>query len=249
MSKYKEIEFQLELLLEKAGLLQGIHYRKQESLQDEKGQRLRPDYIINLPEEKHLIIDSKVSLTAYENYFNTEDQQERLNFLNEHLTSLNRHINELSSKNYQSLYGINPPDFVLMFVPIEPALNVALKHDLKLFERALEKNIVLVVPTTLLATLRTISYIWKQENQKRNVFEIARESGRLYDKFVGFLKDLELVQQRLDDAKASCEQAMNKLYTSPRKRDTIIGRIERIKELGAEATKSLPVQVLDKVRE
>ncbi len=240
-------EVQLELLLEKAGLLRNVHYRKQENFKTEDGRNVRPDYIINLPDDKHFVIDSKVSLTAYENYYNTDDDAQRPKYLQEHLSSLARHLGDLSSKNYQQLYGINPPDYVLLFVPLEPALTLALREDPALFEKALAKNIALVSPSTLLATLRTISFIWKQENQKRNVLEIAQEGGALYDKFVGFMEDLVGVGKRLEDASKEYKGAMNKLYESSRKGDTIIGRVERLKKLGANATKQLPQNLLDRI--
>jgi DNA recombination protein RmuC len=239
-------EIQLELLLEKAGLMRDIHYRKQENFKTGDGHNVRPDYVINLPEDKHFVIDSKVSLTAYENYYSAEDEVQKAKYLQEHLASLNRHMADLSSKNYQQLYGINPPDYVLLFVPVEPALTLALREDSALFEKALGKNIALVSPSTLLATLRTISFIWKQENQKRNVLEIAREGGALYDKFVGFVDDLIAVGKRLIDAKKEYDGAMNKLCESPKKGDTIIGRVQRLKELGASATKQLPQNLLER---
>lgn len=240
-------ELQLELILEKAGLERDVHYRKQENFVTEEGKSLRPDFIINLPEGKHLVIDSKVSLTAYENYYHAEADDQRQRYLKEHLTSVSRHVSDLSSKNYQSLYGINSPDYVLLFVPVEPALSLVIKEDPKIFEKSLERNIVMVSATTLLATLRTIAYIWKQENQKRNVLEIARESGALYDKFVSFMDDLVAVGKKLDDAKTGYSDAMNKLVESPKKGDTIIGRIERIKSLGANASKQLPQRLLDRI--
>jgi DNA recombination protein RmuC len=240
-------EIQLELILEKAGLMRDIHYRKQENFKTDDGRNVRPDYIINLPEDKHFVIDSKVSLTAYENYYNAEEEGQQTKYLQEHLASLNRHLADLSSKNYQQLYGINPPDYVLLFVPLEPALTLALREDNALFEKALGKNIALVSPSTLLATLRTISFIWKQENQKRNVLEIAKEGGALYDKFVGFMEDLITVGKRLTDSKTAYEGAMNKLVESPKKGDTIIGRVQRLKDLGANATKQLPQNLLDRI--
>ena len=242
-------EMQLELILEKAGLEKGIHYRKEASLQTEGGQRMRPDYIINLPDEKNLIIDSKVSLVAYEGFFNAEDESSREQHLKAHLLAINNHIVQLGNKNYQKLHDINPPDYVLMFVPIEPALNLALKEDQGLFEKALGKNIVMVSTSTLLATLRTISYIWKQENQRKNVVEIARESGALYDKFVAFMEDMQRVGDRLNGAKEEHAAAMNKLFESKKKGDTIVGRIERIKKLGADASKQLPRNLLDRSEE
>ncbi len=239
-------EVQLELLLEKAGLLRDIHYRKQENFKTEDGRNVRPDYIINLPDDKHFVIDAKVSLTAYENYYNTDDEAQRPKYLQEHLASLSRHLSDLGGKNYQQLHGINPPDYVLLFVPLEPALTLALREDPSLFEKALSKNIALVSPSTLLATLRTISFIWKQENQKRNVMEIAREGGALYDKFVGFMEDLIGVGKKLDDTTKEYKGAMNKLFESSKKGDTIIGRVQRLKELGANATKALPQNLLDR---
>ena len=240
-------EVQLELLLEKAGLLRDIHYRKQENFKTEDGRNVRPDYVINLPEDKHFVIDSKVSLTAYEHYYNTDDETQRQKYLQEHIASLSRHIAELGSKNYQQLYGINAPDYVLLFVPLEAALTIALREDTTLIEKALAKNIVIVSSSTLLATLRTISFIWKQENQRRNVMEIAREGGALYDKFVGFMEDLIAVGKRLEDTSKEYKGAMNKLFDSPKKGDTIIGRIQRLKELGANAGKQLPQNLLDRI--
>lgn len=242
-------EIQLELILTKAGLEKDIHYRKQENLKDNHGNTLRPDYILNLPEDKNLVVDSKVSLVAYEQYFNEEDEQKKADYLKIHLQNLNKHIVDLGGKNYQNLYGINPPDYVLLFVPIEPALYLALREDSKLFEKALEKNIVLVTTSTLLATLRTISYIWKQDNQRKNVVEIARESGALYDKFVGFMEDLVNLGRKIDGVKSDYTDAMNKLFESRQQGTTIIGRIERIKKLGADTTKSLPQQILDRAEE
>lgn len=240
-------ELQLELILSKAGLEKDIHYKNQETLKDETGKSFRPDYIINLPDDKCLILDSKVSLTAYEQYYNTDDDKAKERFIKEHILSINKHIQELSNKNYQNLYGINSPDYVLMFIPLEGALTVALKEDSNIMVKALEKNIVLVSTSMLLATLRIISLMWKQDSQKRYVNEIARESGALYDKFVGFINDLESLGKRIEDTKEKYSDAMNKLTTSTRKGDTIIGRMERIRTLGANSTKSIPQDLLDKI--
>lgn len=243
-------EVQLELILDKAGLEKDVHYRKQANFKDEEGRNQRPDYVINLPEEKHLVVDAKVSLVAYEQYFNSdEDSTVRETALKAHLLALKNHIQELGGKNYQKLYDINPPDYVLLFVPIEPALYLALREDTQLFEKALERNIVLVSTSTLLATLRTISYIWKQDNQRKNVAEIASESGKLYDKFHGFIEDLIGLGKRLDTAKSDYENAMNKLFDSKQYGGTIMGRMERIKKLGADATKQLPQSLLDRIEE
>jgi len=238
-------EVRLEMVLEKAGLEKNIHYRKQEVFTDSDSRKKRPDYIINLPENKNIIIDSKVSLTAYERYFNTEDEKERATYLKEHLKSISDHISDLSKKNYQSLYEINSPDYILMFMPLESALILALKENPKILEDALDRNIVFVTTSTLLATLRTVSYLWKHEKQKKNVNEIARQGGALYDKFVNFLSDLNALGEKLDSAKSSYNAAMNKLSTGGKRGDTIIGRVEKLKELGANASKSIPENFKD----
>lgn len=236
-------EMQLEMLLEKAGLVRGTHFDSQTSFKDENGQDKRPDFIIHLPDEKHLIVDSKVSLKAYEQFYNAENEELRSRYLKSHVDSLRQHLKDLSSKNYPQLHQLNSPDYLLMFVPLEPAFAVALQHDNRLFLDALEKNIVIVTSTTLLATMRTVSYIWRQERQKRNVLEIARQSGMLYDKFVGFVEDLREVGTRLDHAQASLNGALNKLSDSKKYGDTLIGRAQKIKELGAKASKSLPADL------
>ncbi len=237
-------EFQLELLLEKAGLIKDIHYRTQTSFADSDGQQKRPDFIIDLPENKHLVIDSKVSLTAFEQFFNCADEQERQQHLKAHVDSIRRHIKDLSDKNYQHLYQINSPDYLLLFIPLESAFAVATQHDNRLFLDALDKNIVMVTTTTLLATMRTVSYIWKQEKQKSNVLEIARQSGLLYDKFCAFVEDLRNIGQRLDLAQAAYNDAMNKLVESRKFGDTLVGRAEKIRELGAKTSKQLPQDLL-----
>ncbi len=238
-------EVRLEMVLEKAGLEKNIHYRKQEVFTDSDSRKKRPDFIINLPENRNIIIDSKVSLTAYERYFNTEDEKERATYLKEHLKSISDHISDLSKKNYQSLYEINSPDYILMFMPLESALILALKENPKILEDALDRNIVFVTTSTLLATLRTVSYLWKHEKQKKNVNEIARQGGALYDKFVNFLSDLNTLGEKLDSAKSSYNAAMNKLSTGGKRGDTIIGRVEKLKELGANASKSIPENFKD----
>ncbi|MEM0992439.1 MAG: DNA recombination protein RmuC [Bacteroidota bacterium] len=238
-------EYQLELLLEKSGLQKGIHYHTQASFKDKEGRQKRPDFIIELPEGKHLVIDAKVSLAAYERYFNCEDEDQRQIYLNQHLDSLKRHIKDLQSKNYQQLYQINSPDYLLLFIPIEPAFSIASQHAPRLFLDALDQNIVIVTSSTLLATMRTVAYIWKQERQKKNVLEIAKQSGLLYDKFVGFVENLEQIGQRLEDANIAYQSAMNKLKDSPKYGDTLVGRSEKIRKLGAKASKSLPPHFLD----
>jgi DNA recombination protein RmuC len=237
-------EVQLEMILEKAGLDKNIHYSSQSSFTDQASQRVqRPDYIIHLPDSKHLVLDAKVSLTAYENYYNTEDNVQRSRYLKDHLDSIYRHVKTLGEKNYQHLYQISQPDYVIMFVPLEPALTAALREDSRLFEKCLDKNIVLVSTSTLLATLRTISYIWKQENQKKNVVEIAVESGKLYDKFVGFVEDMSKIEGSLSAAQNNYQLAMNKLCSG---KGNLVRRVEKLKDLGASASKSLPDNLLDK---
>lgn len=241
-------EIQLELLLERAGLKKGIHYEAQPSFSD-NGQQKRPDFVINLPEGKHLIIDSKVSLTAYERFYRAENEKERQQHLRAHVESIRQHIRSLSGKNYQQLYHINSPDYLLLFIPIEPAFALAIQQDERLFLDALGQNIVIVSTSTLLATMRTVSYIWKQEKQKRSVLEIARQSGMLYDKFVSFVEDLKGIGQRLEQAQGAYNDAMNKLVDSKKFGDTLVGRAERIRELGARASKSLPEGLVETARE
>lgn len=238
-------EFQLEMLLEKSGLTKDIHFRTQTSFKDHNGREKRPDFIINLPDSKHLVIDSKVSLTAYEKYYNCQNENDKKQFLKEHLLSVRSHIKDLNSKNYQQLYQINSPDYLLLFVPIEPAFSLATQFDDKIFLDALDKNIVIVTTSTLLATMRTVSYIWKQEKQKKSVLEIARQSGMLYDKFVNFIDNLKEIGLRLDQTQSAYHDAMNKLVDSKKYGDTLVGRAEKIKELGARTSKSLPKDLLE----
>lgn len=238
-------EMQLETLLEKSGLQKGIHYLCQPNYKTDENTNVRPDFIINLPDNKNFIIDSKVSLTAYERYFNAENDTKRATALSEHLLSINKHIQELSSKNYPSLYGINSPDYVFLYVAVEPALTLALQNDLELFDKAMRKNVVLVSASTLLATMRTVSFIWKQENQKNNVLAIATESGKLYDKFVGFLEDMAKIGKSLDASSTSFHNAMNKLSESSKYGDTILGRMENIKKLGANTQKKISDVIIE----
>ncbi len=237
-------EMQLEMLLEKAGLVRGTHFEAQASFKDADGLEKRPDFIIHLPDEKHLIVDSKVSLKAYEKFYNADNEELRSKHLKEHIDSIRQHLRDLSGKNYTQLHQLNSPDYLLMFVPLEPAFAVALQYDNRLFLDALEKNVVIVTSSTLLATMRTVSYIWRQERQKRNVLEIARQSGMLYDKFVAFVEDLREVGSKLDHAQAALNGAMNKLSESKKYGDTLIGRAQKIKELGAKANKSLPADLV-----
>ena len=236
-------ELQLEVLLENAGLHKGIHFRTQNSMKDEDGNDKRPDCIIDLPNHKNLIIDSKVSLTAFEKITNAEDDIQKQIFLKQHVESLKKHIKDLGGKDYPNLYSMNAPDYVLMFIPMEPAMTLALQEDSEIFNLALNKNIILVSTSTLLATMRTVSFIWQQENQKKNVLEIARQSGALYDKFCGFVSDLEGVGKAIEIAQKKYDAAENKLNQG---RGNLITSVERIKILGAKTNKSISKEQQDK---
>ena len=239
-------ELQLEAILEKAGLEKGVHYEKESNHKTEDGNNQRLDYIINLPDGKHLILDSKVSLTAYSNYFDTEDEDQRSKFLKQHLDSLSVHIKSLGEKDYHKLYGINPPDYVLMFIANEPALTIALKEDPSIYEKALAKNLVLVSTTTLLATLRTISYIWKQDLQNKNAEEIARQAANLYDKFVGFTDDILKLGAQLKTATGTYEEAAKKLSEG---RGNLIKRAEDLKKLGVNPSKEIDGRLIERSKE
>jgi len=241
-------ELVLERVLEKSGLEKGREYEMEKSftINDGERQRLRPDVIIHLPENKKMIVDSKVSLTHYEQYVNAEDESKKNLFLKQHIQSLNRHVEQLSAKKYEDLYEIESPDFVLLFVPIEPAFAVALNNDNQLYNKAFEKNIVIVTPTTLLATLRTIDSMWNNEKQQQNALEIARQAGGLYDKFEGLVKDLMLVGKRMDDAKKEYGNAMNKLVEG---KGNLITRVENLKIMGAKAKKALPESIIKRAKE
>jgi len=233
-------EIVLERVLERSGLTRGQEYEREEVIEGADNQTQRPDVIIHLPENKHIIIDSKVSLTAYERMISEENEEKRERFLKEHIASMRAHVKTLSEKNYQNAFNINTPDFVLMFLPIEPSFSIAVQYDSNLFSEAWDKKIVIVSPTTLLATLRTIASIWKQENQTKHAQEIARLSGTLYDKFVGFTEDLAKIKQNIDRASNSYDDAYKKLSTGS---GNLIRTAEKIKELGAKASKSLPVEI------
>jgi DNA recombination protein RmuC len=232
----------LERVLERSGLNKGQEYRLQTSIVNEENKRLQPDAVIELPDNKQLIVDSKVSLVAYEQYVNAETAPEQVQFLKQHVQSLENHVRELSSKNYHHLYGLQSPDFVLLFMPIESALSVAVMHKPELFSDAWDRKVVIVSPSTLLATLRTIAAIWKQERQNRNVIEIAREAGLLYDKFVGFLGDMEDIQSQLRKASKSHDDAMRKLSSGS---GNVIRKIENLKVLGAKTNKQIDDRYLE----
>jgi DNA recombination protein RmuC len=236
-------ELILERVLEKSGLEKGREYEVQQSFTTEEGNRVQPDVVINLPDGKKMIVDSKVTLTAYEKYINEENEEEKNRFLKEHLISLKRHIDQLSEKNYHDLYQMESPDFVLLFIPIESAFALALNEDTTLYNKAFEKNIVIVTPSTLLATLRTIDSMWTNQKQQENAVEIARQAGALYDKFHGLLSDLISVGKKMDDAKAGYSDAMNKLIDG---KGNLITSVEKLKKMGAKAKKALPENILNR---
>ena len=236
-------ELVLERVLEKSGLEKGREYEIQKSFTTEEGNRVQPDVIINLPDGKKMIVDSKVSLTAYEKYINEEDDEQKSNFLKEHVNSIKRHVEQLGSKNYQHLYQMESPDFVLLFIPIEPAFAIALNEDTQLYNKAFEKNIVIVTPSTLLATLRTIDSMWTNQKQQENAYEIARQAGALYDKFDGFVTDLVKIGKKMDEAKTEYEGAMNKLVDG---KGNLITSVQKLKIMGAKAKKSLPDAILNR---
>jgi len=227
-------EIILERVLERSGLIKDREYRIQASLNNAEGARLQPDVIIDLPDEKHLIVDAKISLIAYERMMSAETEEEKLSNLKLHLLSVKTHIDGLAGKNYQNLYQINSPDFVLLFMPIESSFSVTVQADNELFNYAWDRKVVIVSPTTLLATLRTIASIWKVDRQNKNVFEIAEEAGSLYDKFVGFLEDMEKMGKHIDMTQKAHDDAFKKLQYG---NGNLIGKVEKIKKLGAK-TKS-----------
>lgn len=234
-------ELVLERVLEKSGLEKGREYEVQQSFTNEAGLRVLPDVVIHLPDGKKMIVDSKVSLTAYEKWTNEEDDSLKVTYLKEHVNSIKRHVEQLGNKNYHDLYQIESPDFVLLFIPIEPAFAIALNEEPTLYNRAFEKNIVIVTPTTLLATLRTIDSMWTNQKQQENAFEIARQAGALYDKFEGFVADLIKIGNKINDSKTEYESAMSKLVEG---RGNLIVSVEKLKKMGAKAKKSLPENIL-----
>ena len=234
-------EMVLYKLLEGSGLIEGTNYSKQSSFLAEDGNRLLPDVVVFLPDNKHIVIDAKVSLVAYERLVSAdEDAKETL--IKQHINSIKNHITGLSGKNYQELYQINSPEFVLLFIPIESSFAVALQHDQDLFDFAWNKRVVIVTPSTLLATLKTVASIWKQEQQTRNAIDIATKAGQLYDKFVGFVSDLQKVGDSLDKSQKAYGDAMSKLSVG---NGNLVSRVEQLKKLGAKATKEIDSKLLE----
>lgn len=236
----------LEKVLERSGLVKDQEYKTQFSTTDDEGKRIQPDVVIQLPDNKHIIVDSKVSLIAYEQWVNAADENERMRFAKLHNESVRGHIKQLSEKNYTRGVGINTPDFVLLFIPIEASFSAAVQNDQELFNYAWDRKIVIVSPSTLLATLKTISSLWKQEYQNRNAMEIARQGGDLYDKFVGFVEDLIAVGKKMKDSQSSYEAAMNKLVQG---KGNLVKRTEDLKKLGVKVGKNLPPSLLDRAEQ
>ena len=234
----------LERVLESSGLVKDREYRTQTSLNNADGARLQPDVVIDLPDHKNLIVDAKISLVAYEKMVSAESEEEKITFLKQHIASVKAHIDGLASKNYQNLYQINSPDFVLLFMPIESTFSITIQADTELFNYAWNKKVVIVSPTTLLATLRTIASIWKVDRQNKNVFEIAEEAGALYDKFVGFLEDMDKIGKHIGMTQKAHEDAFKKLQYGS---GNLIGKVEKIKKLGAKtkSTKQIDSKFLE----
>jgi len=235
-------ELVLETILESSGLRKGEEYLVQDSHTQIDGSRLQPDIVVRLPEGRHLVIDSKVSITAYARYAEANEEKLLEQELAAHIQSIRQHIQGLSGKNYSAISDLSSVDFVLMFIPIEPAFLSALKAAPNLYQDALNKNIVLVCPSTLMATLRTVAHLWRQDQQNRNAMEIARQCAALYDKFVGFVEDLEEIGKRLDQAQTSYHDAFNKLKTG---KGNLIRSAERVKELGVKPNKILNQSLID----
>ncbi len=235
----------LERLLEISGLVKGIEYIPQGQGQDlsgEEGKHLKPDFIIKLPDDRYIIVDAKVSLVSYEKLVNAETQEQKEEYLKELNGSIRAHIINLESKHYQSAEGLNTPDFVLLFMPIEGGFSLSMQSDGSLFNFALEKKIVIVSPSTLHATLKTIEFIWKQDKQTKNAIEIARQSGALYDKFVGFLKDFDKIGKQLDTTQKTYAEAHKKITSG---KGNLISRAEKIRKLGAGTNRNIPEQMLE----
>lgn len=235
-------ELILEKVLERSGLVKDQEYRLQFSTNNDEGKRIQPDAVIMLPDNKHIVVDSKVSLVAYEAFVNSSDEEEKLRFVKEHILSVRTHIKSLSEKNYQSSADFNTPDFVLLFIPIESSFSIAVQADQELFNFAWDKKIVIVSPSTLLATLRTIASIWKQERQTKNAIEIAKQSGALYDKFVGFIEDMDKIGKSIEVSRNSYENAINKLHKGS---GNLVKRAQEIEKLGAKTTKQISSKFIE----
>ena len=232
----------MENILNSAGLEKNIHYEKEKNIKNENLENQRPDYVVKLPEDKCIIIDSKVSLVSYVKYYNSEDEEEKKIYLKDHLKSINNHITTLSNKNYQAL-DINQPDYILMFMANEPAFKLAVLEEESLYNKAIDKNILIVTSSTLYATLKTVAYMWKQDKSNKNAIEIARQAGSLYDKFHSFTDDLIKIGHNLNTTKNTYNDAMNKLTEG---KDNLIRKTERLRELGAKTRKKIDPKLIER---
>ncbi len=232
-------EIVLENILEQSGLREGVEYELQATLKSDEGKTYRPDVVIHMPQNRDIIVDSKVSLTAYERFVNEEDPQEKAKALKEHIASISTHIKELSSKRYEKLEGVNTLDFVLLFMPIEGAFLLALEQDGEFFKRAYESNILVVSPSTLLVTLRTIEHIWRTQRQEEHAKKIAQEAEAMYDKLVGFVEEMKNIGAHIQKTQDSYDKAMNRLSTG---RGNVIKRAQNMKALGLKPKKTLPIE-------
>ncbi|OFY85251.1 MAG: DNA polymerase V [Bacteroidetes bacterium RIFCSPLOWO2_12_FULL_35_15] len=235
-------ELILEKVLERSGLVKDQEYRLQFSTNNDEGKRIQPDAVIMLPDNKHIVVDSKVSLVAYEAVVKSENEEDRLKFVKDHIASVRNHVKMLSEKNYQSSTDFNTPDFVLLFIPIESSFSIAVQADQELFNFAWDKKIVIVSPSTLLATLRTIASVWKQERQTKNAIEIAKQSGALYDKFVGFIEDMDKIKKGIDSSGLAYDNAINKLQKGS---GNLVKRALDIEKLGAKTTKQISSKFIE----
>jgi len=233
----------LESILERSGLVKNREYFVQPSYPVESGKRLQPDVVVQYPGQRSVVIDSKVSLTAYEKYVSTDNENKRLSYIKDHLNSLRNHIKELAEKNYQDIYQLQALDFVMMFLPVEPAYHLAIQEDPEIWNVAYEQRILLISPTNLIAALKMVESMWRHEYQNKNVLEIAKQSGALYDKFEGLINDLRDLGKRLESAHGHYQNSMNKLVDG---RGSLVSRVENIKKLGAKTKKSLPDELLEK---
>jgi DNA recombination protein RmuC len=239
-------ENMLDQILEKSGLQRELHYRRQRGAKDAEGDQRFLDVIVDLPDKRNLVIDSKVSLRAYEESVNAPDDAARLTGLDRHVEALRKHLRDLGAKRYQDIHGINTPDFVLMYVPIEAAFVAAIAREPALFAEALDHNVVLITNSTLLATLRTVTHVWRLADQQKHVLEIADRGGKLYDKFAGFVEDLQAVGDSLGKARKAWEDASTKLHTGS---GNLVSQTEKLKQLGAKAAKSLPNALVERAND
>jgi len=235
-------ELVLETVLEKSGLREGEEFVREKSITNEDGDRLRPDVIINLPEDKHIVVDAKVSLNAYTDYVNAENDADRVKYLKSHIDAVRIHIKSLAEKSYAKLPGINSPDFVFLFMPVEPAFMVAFQHDDKLFNDAFEQRIVVVTPTTLLASLRTVSSLWSIERQNKSAKQLADQAAKIHDKLVGFVESMEKVGTQLNTVQGTYDKAWSQLKEG---RGNLISQAHKFKDLGVRVKKDMPKQVME----